>query len=125
MPGNLSAPVAPILLRELLVTADQEEAPKRLSVHFNNSDSKDGNPLVPLDNTPVVGAPVAPPAVPGVPLAPQQSLTPPAVKGYCSQMLKPDYCPALSERFELLRSQFGQVLDELWTFLFSLLYGLC
>jgi hypothetical protein len=33
-------------------------------------------------------------------------------------MLRPDYCPALSERFELMRSQFAQVLDELWTFLF-------
>jgi hypothetical protein len=26
-------------------------------------------------------------------------------------LVRPDYCPALSKRFELLRSQFGQVLD--------------
>jgi hypothetical protein len=78
MPGNSSAPVAPISLRELSVTADQEEAPKRPSVHFNDSDSVDDNPLMPLDDTPVVGAPVAPPAVPGVSPAPQHSLTPPA-----------------------------------------------
>jgi hypothetical protein len=32
--GNSSAPVAPLLLCELLVTADQEEAPKQPSVHF-------------------------------------------------------------------------------------------
>jgi hypothetical protein len=51
---------------------------KQPSVHFNVSDSGDEDPLVPLDDTPVVGAPVAPPAVPGVPPAPQHSLTPPA-----------------------------------------------
>jgi hypothetical protein len=78
MPGNLSAPVAPISLCELLVTAHQEEAPKQPSVHFDDSDSNDDDPLVPLDDTAVVGNPVAPPAVPGVPPAPQQSLTPPA-----------------------------------------------
>jgi hypothetical protein len=33
-------------------------------------------------------------------------------------VLRPDCCPALSKHFELLRFQFGQVLDELWTFLF-------
>jgi hypothetical protein len=78
MPGNSSASVAPILLCEFSVTANQEETPKQPSVHFNNLDSNSDNPLVPLDNTPVVGAPVEPPAVPGVPLAPQQSLMPPA-----------------------------------------------
>jgi hypothetical protein len=77
MPGNLSAPVAPILLCELLATANQEETPKQPSVHFDNSDSNDDDPLVPLDDNPVVDAPVAPPAVPGVPPAPQCSLTPP------------------------------------------------
>jgi hypothetical protein len=78
MPGNSSTPVAPISLRELLVTADQEETPKQPSVHFNDSDSDDDDPLVPLDDTPVVGTPVAPPAVPGIPHVPQRSLTPPA-----------------------------------------------
>jgi hypothetical protein len=78
MPGNLSAPVAPILLHELLVTADQEEAPKQPSVHFDNSDSNGDDPLVLLDDTPVIDTPVVPPAVPGVPPAPQRSLMPPA-----------------------------------------------
>ena len=78
MPGNSSVPVAPILLSELSVTPDQEEAPRRPSVHFRDESNDTSDDLaIPFDDANPAAVLNAPPAVPVVPASQPRPLTPP------------------------------------------------